>query len=52
MAREDVEMNSEAATTADSTSIADEKYADIGQATARDGLALVPMKVLKILHLA
>lgn len=49
-------MNSGAATTAQGdaveTSTADEKYADIGQATARDGLALVPTKVLKLLHLA
>ena len=32
--------------------MADDKYADIGQATARDGLALIPPKFLKFLHLA
>jgi hypothetical protein len=32
--------------------IGEDKYKDIGQATARDGLALVPNKVLKLLHLA
>jgi hypothetical protein len=37
---------------ADEEPTADDKYAEIGQATARDGLALLPTKFLKLLHLA